>query len=476
MTYANTPLDEIPQIRLDLRKTFASGKTRSLEWRKHQLYQLARMVQDNADEFADAIFRDLGKPKQEVFLAETGPIIERCLIAAEKLESWAAPTKLDDVPDWQKAWNSTVYKAPKGTVLLIAPWNYPLILSLQPLYGAISAGCTAVIKPSEIAPNYAAILSDLLPKYLDTSAYRVVLGAIPEITRLLELQGSYNTGNGKIARIISAAAAKHLTPITLELGGKSPVFIADDADLKIAARRVLWGKINNAGQICVSPDFVIISRARQSDFVTALREVEKEFYPHGAFQSDSFGRIVSELHFKRITGLLDKTKGQIEFGGESKSDKLAMSPTVVKDVKDGDSLMSEELFGPVLPLVPVDSVAEGIDLLNSRDHPLVLYVFTKSQTTKNMFINGTMSGNLIFNDTFGQLASNVIPFGGVGESGHGRQVLKYSFDLFSYERASIDVPEELEPELTGRYPPYTAESLAFFAQFNKVKIPESSAP
>ncbi|KAG6852860.1 hypothetical protein C0991_008495 [Blastosporella zonata] len=469
-----TPIDEIPKIREALRASFRKGVTRPLEWRRHQLLQLARMVQENTDVLAEALAADLGRPRQEAFMAEIGAVIEKALICAEKLEEWAKPAQVK-VPDWQKSWSPTIHKGSKGTVLIIAPWNYPMILSLQPLYGAISAGCCAVIKVSELAPNYGELLAQLLPRYLDGSAYRVVLGAVPEVTKLLELQWDhiFYTGNGRIARIISAAAAKHLTPLTLELGGKSPVIVDGTFDIALAAKRMLWGKINNAGQICVAPDFVLVLREKQDELAAALKAAYDSFYPEGALNSASISRIISEGHHERLKGLLARTQGQIVFGGQT-DDRKGFEPTIVKNVTANDSLLEEEIFGPILPLVPVDSIEDAIEFVNSRDHPLVLYAFTESEETKRTLIERTMSGNLVFNDTFQQLAVNELPFGGVGESGYGRQHLQYSFDIFSYDRGCIDVPKSAEPSLGVRYPPYTKESVAFFATpALQAKIPDA---
>ncbi|KAG6918470.1 hypothetical protein DXG01_014097 [Tephrocybe rancida] len=501
---SSTPLDEIPKIREVLRKSFRNGVARPIAWRRHQLHQLARMVQENAEIFAQSLADDLGRPRQEAFMAEIGAVIDKVLICAEKLDEWTKSATVE-VPDWQKSWSPTIHKGSKGTVLIIVPWNYPMILSLQPLCGAISAGCCAVVKVSEFAPNYGGLLARLLPKYLDQSTYRVVLGAVPEATKLLELQFFY-TGNGRVARIVSAAAAKHLTPLTLELGGKSPVIVDGTFDIALAAKRILWGKINNAGQICVAPDFVLVLREKQEELAAALKAACDSFYPEGALNSTSISRIVSDAHHKRLKRLLERTKGQIVFGGRT-NEKKGFEPTVVKNVTGTDSLMEEyersfaffdfltcdrEIFGPILPLVPVDSVEDAIEFINSHDHPLVLYAFTEDEETKRTLVETTMSGNLIFNDTFGQLsgllvllirssvsdpstlAVNEIPFGGVGASGYGRQHLKYSYENFSYERGCIDVPKSAEPTLGMRYPPYTEETTGFFTSTSlQAKIPDT---
>ncbi|RDB17524.1 Aldehyde dehydrogenase family 3 member B1 [Hypsizygus marmoreus] len=471
-----TPLDEMPKIRDSLRATFRKGVPRPLAWRRHQLLQLARMMQENSDAFVEALAADLGRPKLESLVAEVCVVIDRAMICAEKLDEWTKPEKVE-VPDWQKSWSPTIHKGSKGTVLIISPWNFPLILTFQPLYGAISAGCCAVIKLSEVSANFGALLAKLLPKYLDQSAYRVVLGAVPEITKLLELQWDhiFYTGNGRVARIIAAAAARHLTPITLELGGKSPVIVDGTFDIDLAAKRILWGKSNNAGQMCVSPDYVLVLRELQDKFVAALKAAHDIFYPEGPLNSTSFSRVVSEAHFKRLNGLLSRTKGEIVFGGKT-NEKFWFEPTIVKDVADGDSLLEEEIFGPILPVVPVDSVHDAIEFINARDDPLVLYAFTEDLQAKQAIIENTTSGNLVFNDTVQQLSVKELPFGGVGESGYGRQILKYSYEIFTYERSCVDIPKSAEPSLSVRYPPYTQEKVDALSTQLHIKIPDSAPP
>ncbi|KAF8878203.1 Aldehyde/histidinol dehydrogenase [Infundibulicybe gibba] len=292
-----------------------------------------------------------------------------------------------------------------GTVLIIAPWNYPMILGLQPLYGAISAGCyTVTSRPI----GWSKTLSPKSPEFLNYSGTTY----------------SY-IGNGKI---------------------------------------------------CVCPDFVIINRGKQEEFIAALKKHHADFFPNGALKSDSFSRIVSDFHFSRLKNLLARSKGTIVIGGGTDEKTRGLEPAVVKGVLDGDSLLSEELFGPILPLVAVDSVDDAIEFISSRDHPLVLYAFTSDEKTKIKIRENTMSGNLVFNDTFQQLAIHELPFGGVGESGYGRQVLKYSYDNFTYERSTLDIPKESELFLEPRYPPYTPEKLEFMSVPINLAIPPSKYP
>ncbi|KAH9486012.1 Aldehyde dehydrogenase family 3 member I1, chloroplastic [Psilocybe cubensis] len=475
-----TPIPEILNIHNELRKTFRSGKTKPLEWRRHQLRQLARFAKENADALAECLRLDLGRPKQEAIMAEVAPIVNRPLAAAEKLEEWMGPEAVTLTAPWNKTFKTRVERPPKGVVLIISPWNYPIVLTLQPLYGAIAAGCCAALKTSEFTPHWSAFVAQNLSKYIDPSAYRVILGAVPEITKALELKWDhiFYTGNGRVARIIAAAAAKHLTPLTLELGGKSPVIVDSTADISISAKRILWGKINNSGQICVAPDYVLAEKAIVPQLIEAFKQHYRAFYPDGALNSNSFSRIVSDAHFERLKGLLKRTNGKIVFGGkwEEGEGKRGFEPTLVVDVKEGDALLEEELFGPILPLVAVENLDEAIEFLGDRDHPLTLYLFSNDEEAKKKVLANTTSGNFWINDTFQQVGIDDLPFGGVGESGYGRQIMRYSFENFIYERGVVDVPFEDEPSFAARYPPYTDESLAIFSSALQAEIPASKVP
>ncbi|KAJ7220729.1 aldehyde dehydrogenase [Mycena pura] len=465
-----TPISEIPEIRKALGESFRKGVPRPLEWRKHQLLQLARMLQEHCEAFAKAIEKDIGKPKLEMYSHELGTGIARSIASAQALEDWNRPVVVD-APDWQKPWEPTVYRAAKGTVVIIAAWNYPIFGLVQPLIGAIAAGCCAILKPSEISPHIAELLAELCPKYLDPRAYRVVHGGIPETTAVLKLPFFY-TGNNKVARIIAREAANHLTPLTLELGGKSPVIVDPKYDLKLAAKRILWAKALNCGQNCIAPDYVLIPRTNQDEFVDALKTAYAELFPDGSMQSDSISRIVSTQHYTRLMGLLNGTQGQVVTGGRSDG-QIKIELTVIKDVRPDDCLLDSEIFGPLLPIVPVGSIDEAIEFVCARAHPLALYAFTENPKIKQQILEETASGAAVFNDCFMQQAVDGLPFGGVGDSGYGRQCGKASFDTFSYERASIDVPKEMEPFYAARYQPYDEHKLKLLGAAVTAPIPNN---
>ncbi|KAJ4467248.1 aldehyde dehydrogenase [Lentinula aciculospora] len=475
----DTPLVEIPKINASLRATFATRKTFDLAWRQHQLLQISRMLQENHKSIADAIYADLGKPAFEVYMTELNLMLDRAIISAKRVPEWAAVKNLEnhpDLPPHQKGWKPKVTPTPKGAVLVISPWNYPLILSIQGTIGAIAAGCTLCLKLSEVTSNYAGLLQQLIPKYLDQDAVRVVCGGVPEVTKVLEQKWDhiFYTGNGTVARIIATAAAKHLTPLTLELGGKSPVIIDPEYDMELAARRVLWGKINNCGQVCVSPDYALVTPSTTAAFVENLKKACLSFYPDGSLKSDSYTRIINMQHFSRIKSLLEQTRGKILMGGGMDETERRIEPTVVL-VKPGDVLLESETFGPILTLMEVDDMRSACEYISANDHPLVLYLFTQNEQLQQDVRKLTMSGNLIFNDTFMQMDVKVLPFGGVGESGYGRQVLENTFSCFTYERTSLDIPAEVESKIYLRYPPYTDRSFEVeCAPLLNVQIPEST--
>jgi len=374
-----TSVEEIDKHYAALRAGFKSGKLRSLAYRKYQLLQLLYLVRDNDKRFAEALTSDLGRPELECYFLDINPTIGDVKHAWANVEKWAKPEK----PPFSMTFSAmrpVIYKEAKGVVLIISPFNYPVWLSLPILAGAIAAGCPTLLKPSESAPAVAALFAELIPKYMDPDLVRVVNGAIPQTIKLLSLQWDHivYTGSGRVGKIVAEAAAKFLTPVTLELGGKCPVFIDPKCDLEVAARRILWGKVVNAGQTCVAPDYILVPKLHQDKLVQALTAAHQSFYPESKRPSSpgATTKLVTPQAFKRVKGLLDNTKGSIVFGGETDEATKYIAPTLVRDVPSNDSLMSEEIFGPVLPIVPVEDVDEAIAYVNAHDHPLALYVFS----------------------------------------------------------------------------------------------------
>ncbi|KAF7326639.1 Aldehyde dehydrogenase [Mycena venus] len=477
MSLKYTTVEHIQTGYADLRKSFQDKTTLPLAFRRAQLLQLARLFQENTVSLSAALYSDLGRHKLEVSLPEMGPIISGAVRAAESLEEWNKPEK-PAVEEWRSSWDTTIYTTPKGVVLIIGPWNYPYVTTMLPLIGAIAAGCACIVKPSEFNPACAQLLADLFPKYLDTAAYRIANGAAAETTALLDLKWDhiFFTGSGRVGRIVATAAAKNVTPITLELGSKSPVFIdAGNTDIELAAKRILWGKQQNAGQICVAPDYILVPRGHQDAAVEAFKKAYKTFWPHpkGALDPLSeMGAILNPHHHARLMELLRRTQGKIVHGGNAEGTKR-IEPTVVVNVGLNDALMEDELFGPIIPIVPIDDVDEAIQIIRGRPVPLVIYVFTDNEETKNKFLESTSSGTLVLNDTFTQLGVHEMPFGGQGESGYGSYLGKFSFDTFVNRRSYINVPPAAEPFLGYRYPPYTEEAFQALSAPANIKIPEN---
>ena len=422
-----------------LRRTFATRRTASPDWRRGQLEALRTLLTEHRDEFLAALAADLGKGPEEGYRTEIGFTLNEIEHTLDRLDDWLAPRPVE-LPERLLPATARVVREPLGTVLVIAPWNYPLQLALAPLVGALAAGNCAVVKPSELAPATSAALARLLPRHLDPEAVAVVEGAVPETTALLaeRFDHIFYTGNGTVGRIVMAAAARHLTPVTLELGGKSPVVLDRGTDLAAAARRLVAGKFLNAGQTCVAPDYVLAigetARAVEPHLAKAVREA----YGDDPATAPEYGRIVNERHFDRLTALLDS--GRTVLGGTHHRADRYLAPTVLADVSPDSPVMREEIFGPVLPIVPVPDLDAAIAFINDRDKPLALYAFTESDHTKHRLLTETSSGALTFGLPVAHLTAPDLPFGGVGESGMGRYHGEYSLDTFSHTKAVLDKP------------------------------------
>ncbi|KAJ7685591.1 NAD-aldehyde dehydrogenase [Mycena polygramma] len=475
-TLTYTPVEEIDKIHAELKAGFNSGKTKSLAYRKYQLLQLAYLLQDNSKAFEDALDKDLGRHKFEANFLDILSSLAEVMDAYKNFETWAKPEKPALSVNWMFM-RPVTYKEPKGVVLIISPFNYPLWLCIGPLAGAIAAGNAVVVKPSESCPNVASLLGELMPKYLDPSLVRVVNGAVPETTRLLELHWGHilYTGSGRVGKIVAGAAAKTLTPVSLELGGKSPVFIDPACDLQLAAKRILWGKFSNGGQTCVAPDYVMVPKDTQDAFVDALKTAYAAFYPETTGASpglpQNVTKLVNQQAFTRVNGLLQATKGTIVRGGQADEAQRSITPTIVRDVKPDDSLMSEEIFGPILPIVPVEDLDAAIAYVNNNDHPLALYVFSQNEAYKAKVFGSTQSGSAIANETIISPAVTGLPFGGTGPSGSGYHTGKYGFLMFTHLRASIDTPGWIDKILGFRFPPYSDSKLKQAHSRLAIKLP-----
>ncbi|RRR67441.1 aldehyde dehydrogenase family protein, partial [Streptomyces sp. RP5T] len=423
-----------------LRATFRSGRTKPVEWRTTQLRRLRDLLTENGADLAAALHADLGKSSTEAFRTEIDFTIREIDHTLDHLTDWLRPESAP-VPAHlgadASAW--TQYD-PLGVVLVIAPWNYPAQLLLAPVVGALAAGNAVVAKPSELAPATSAAVARLLPAYLDTDAVAVVEGGIPETTALLaeRFDHIFYTGNGTVGRVVLRAAAEHLTPVTLELGGKSPAFVDRDADLTVVADRLARGKFLNAGQTCVAPDYVLTDPETAAALEPLLKNAVDTLYGSDPADSGEYGRIINERHFDRLTALLDS--GRTVVGGTSDRPSKYMAPTVLADVDPKAPVMQEEIFGPILPIVTVPGLDAAIDFINDRDKPLALYVFTDSDTTRRRIADETSSGGLGYGLPLAHLTVSDLPFGGVGESGMGNYHGRYSMETFSHRKAILEKP------------------------------------
>ncbi|MBP2414324.1 aldehyde dehydrogenase (NAD+) [Arthrobacter stackebrandtii] len=439
------------------RAVFKSGATRPLAWRLKQLKAMNQMLLDHRDDFTAALAADLGKHPAEAWLTEIGFLTSEIAHTVKHLEGWLKPRRAQ-VPLALAPARATTVLEPLGVVLVIAPWNYPIQLLLAPIIGALAAGNTAVGKPSEMTPASSAALARWVPKYLD-GAVSIVEGGVPETTELLarRFDHIFYTGNGRVGRIVMAAAAKNLTPVTLELGGKSPVFVDESVDMIAAARRIAWGKFMNAGQTCVAPDYVLGTDAALAKLARELPLAIEDLYGAEPAHSLAYGRIVNDAAFGRLAGLLEadlapESGSSLVAGGGTDAATRYVEPTVLH-VDAEAKVMEEEIFGPLLPLVTVGSAAEAIAFINERDKPLALYVFSEDQGVRKEFMEQTSSGALNFGVPVAHLSVPGLPFGGVGESGMGSYHGQHSIDTFSHHKAVLEKP--LSPDTLGFiYPPF----------------------
>ncbi|CAG5048690.1 unnamed protein product [Parnassius apollo] len=445
------------------RDTFNCGVTRPIEWRRQQLKNLLRLYTENQNAMIAALQKDLRRSKMEAVLLETDYLINDLKNTLNNLDEWVKPERpskgfvnmLDDV---------VIYNDPYGVVLVIGAWNYPLQLLLLPMAGAIAAGNVVIVKPSELAVACAQFIAEMIPKYLDNDAVIVVEGGPEETTELLKQRFDYifYTGGTNVGKIVYEAATKYLTPVTLELGGKSPVYIDSTVDIRVTAKRVLWGKFINAGQTCIAPDYVLCTKEVQDKFIEAARDVLKEWYGDEAQKSPDLCRIINSRHYSRLQALVDACKSKIAIGGGYDPKERFIEPTIVANVTGGEKIMEDEIFGPILPIVPVENAYEAIKFINAREHPLVLYVFSNQRNIHTLFNEQTRSGSLCVNDTIMFYSVETLPFGGVGNSGMGAYHGKATFDTFTHKKSCLIKNFAVIGEKLGsmRYPPYNDSNMS----------------
>lgn len=452
---------DIPLVVAGLRHSFEHGATRSEAWRRAQLEGLRRLLVERSDVFEAALLADLGKSGTEAQLTEIGFLVSEIDHALAHLARWMRPRRVAAPLVVQPA-TAKVLPEPLGVALIIAPWNYPLMLLLSPLIGALAAGNAVILKPSELAPATSRAIALHIPDYLDRRAVAVIEGGIPETTALLaqRFDHIFYTGNGRVGRIIARAAAEHLTPVTLELGGKSPAYVDDSVNLAEAAKRLVWAKFLNAGQTCVAPDYVIARRDVLGRLAPKLADAILELYGNAVQGNPDYGRIVNDAQFARLTSYLDEAgiepgAGEIVVGGARDAESRYIEPTVLAGVSREAAVMRDEIFGPVLPLVEVEDLDDAIGFVTGRDKPLAAYVFSEDSSTRRRWELETSSGALTFGAPVLHLTVPDLPFGGVGESGQGSYHGQRSFDVFSHQKAVLSKPLQVDTLGPTIMPPFT---------------------
>lgn len=443
----------IEQKFYDSKAFFNTQQTKDISFRKEQLKKLSKAIKSYESDILEALYTDLGKNKVEAYATEIGITLKSIKNARKELKNWTK-TKNVDTPLYLFPTKSYIKKEPYGTVLIIAPFNYPFQLVFEPLIGAIAAGNTAIIKPSELTPNVARVIKRLINETFDANYIEVIEGGIEETQTLIHLPFDYVffTGSENVGKIVYQAASENLVPVTLEMGGKSPVIVDETANIKVASERICFGKFTNAGQTCVAPDYILVHESVKDDLITALSKTLREFYGQNIQQSPDYGRIVNLKNYHRMTSLLNSAQMNIVFGGHSDEDERYIEPTLLDHVTNDSAIMQEEIFGPILPILTYQSLDEAIAFIHQRPKPLSLYLFSEDENATQRVINELSFGGGAINDTLMHLANPKLPFGGVGASGMGRYHGKYSFDTFTHEKSYIFKSTRLESGV--HLPPY----------------------
>ena len=433
---------------------FKAGTTRSFSFRKQQLLKLKQALQKYESTFLSALGQDLGKPPFEAYASEIGFLHEELNYTLKHLKDWMQPERVNSP---LSAWPSVSYiqPSPKGTTLIIAPWNYPLQLALAPALAAMAAGNVVLIKPAEQTPATSSLIEKMIKEYFDEAYVAVVQGEGHKVLTPLIEQHAFGhvffTGSVPVGRKIAQLTAPQLIPTTLELGGKSPAVVDGSAKLKTAARRIAFGKWLNAGQTCVAPDYLLVQRSQEKPFIEHLKGVLQEFYPKGALQSADYTKIIHESHFKKISSYLKQ--GSLVLGGGVDENQLKIEPTVLKDVSLEAAIMQEEIFGPVLPLLTFDKPQEAVEIIQKNPNPLAFYLFTKDKNMQRTFLEEVNFGGGAINNTVVHLSNPRLPFGGVGNSGIGSYHGIHGFRTFSHAKSIMKTSTWFD--LKAKYPPYS---------------------
>lgn len=444
---------EIATILAKQRAFFASGRTIPVSFRQEQLHKLKRSMLAHEKDLNEALQKDLGKSRMESYMCEVGLTLSELTWMQRHLGSLSAKKRVP-TPLAQFAARSFRSPSPYGNVLIMSPWNYPVLLTLEPLIDAIAAGNTAIVKPSAYAPYTCEVMKQIVEECFPQSYVAVVTGGRAENQTLLQQRFDmiFFTGGKTVGREVLRHAAEYLTPVTLELGGKSPCIVDSSAKIRLAARRIVFGKYLNCGQTCVAPDYVLCDKTIRDELVLAIQAEIRRQFGAAPLENPNYGKIVNRKHFERLLGLIDERK--MVCGGQNNPDTLRIAPTVLTDVTWEDAIMGEEIFGPILPVLTFDTLEEAIQMVEARPHPLALYFFSENKTAQSQVLNCCRFGGGCINDTIIHLATSAMPFGGVGESGMGGYHGKAGFETFSHYRSIVD--KKTWMDLPIRYQHYTA--------------------
>ncbi|MFL0245782.1 aldehyde dehydrogenase [Candidatus Clostridium stratigraminis] len=452
----NIDSNKVLSILAEDKEFFETGETKSIDFRITQLKKLKFVIKDNEELIMEALKMDLNKSQFESYAAEVGYLYDSISYFIRNLKKWVKVKKVK-TPIIHFGSKSYIYPEPYGTVLIIGPFNYPFQLLMEPLVGAIAAGNCIVLKPSEFTPNVSKLIGKLIKENFNEKFIRVIEGGIDITSALINAPFDYIffTGSVKVGKIVMKAAARNLIPVTLELGGKSPCIVNEDANLNVAAERIAWGKFMNVGQTCVAPDYVLVHKNIKEHFIKKIIEKVKDFYGYDPMNSEDYGRIVNESHMRRLIDLIDIDK--VVLGGKYDINERYMAPTILDNVTLKDKVMEEEIFGPILPIIEYEDIKEAIKLINKRDKPLALYLFTENKLIQKTVEENVSYGGGCINDTMTHLVTPYLPFGGVGPSGVGSYHGYKSFETFSHMKSILKKSTKIN--INFIYPPYNNDKL-----------------
>lgn len=457
---------DINNILEEHKEFFHTGSTKTLQFRLEQLRKLKDGIQRYEKRIIEALYKDLGKSEFEAYVTEVGFLLDSINNTMKNLKKWMKPEKAK-TPFTLWPAKSFIMKEPYGTVLIIGPYNYPFQLLIEPLIGVIATGNCAVLKPSENTPHITSVVNELISELFDKSYVRVIEGEKETTSTLIHAPFDYIffTGSVQVGKIVMEAAAKNLVPVTLELGGKSPVIVDKTANIDLAAKRIVWGKLLNTGQTCIAPDYMMVHLDVKEELISKMKETIVNYYGENSMQSKDYGRIVNERQFDRLASIIEQDKENVIFGGTSVKENLYIEPTLLEAKSWSDATMQDEIFGPILPILEYNQLEEVIQTINKRPKPLALYVFTEDKQCEEEVLSRLSFGGGCINDTIFHSANSHLPFGGVGNAGIGAYHGKYSFDLFSHHKSIVKKSTKMDVSFV--MPPYSEKKMDFIRKFLK---------